>query len=230
MSANSTENEPVDPTATIRTVLVDDHHVVRRALHSFLNGFPDIELVGEAATGEEALAGVDVWLPDVVVMDLHMPGGIDGIETTKHLRIRSPHTKVVVLTAHTDEARVLGALREGATGYVRKDADPDLLLAAVRGAARGQAVLDPNVAGAVLHELVQGSDAYHKLTKRENEVLRQLAHGKTNRQIAEALTVSDETIKTHIGNILTKLHLAHRTQAALYALKHGLVTVDELEL
>lgn len=224
------KNRANDAISIIRTVLVDDHHVVRRGLRSFLEGFPDIDIIGEAASGEEALDRIESWLPDVVVMDLHMPGGIDGIETTKHLCIRSPHTQVVVLTAHTDEARVLGALREGALGYVRKDADPDLLLAAVRGAARGQSILDPNVAGAVLHDLVQGSDIYHKLTQRENEVLRQLAHGKTNRQIADALTVSDETVKTHVGNILTKLHLAHRTQAALYALKHGLVTVDELEL
>ncbi|MEZ4870492.1 MAG: response regulator transcription factor [Caldilineaceae bacterium] len=214
----------------IRTVLVDDHHVVRRALLSFLQGFPAIEIIGEAANGEEALARVEAWLPDVVVMDLHMPGGIDGIETTKHLRILSPHTQVVVLTAHSDEARVLGALREGAIGYVRKDAEPELLLAAIQGAARGQSVLDPNIAGAVLSELVRGNDLYHQLTPREHEVLRQLAHGKTNRQIGAALTVSEETVKTHIGNILTKLHLAHRTQAALYALKHGLVTLDELEI
>ena len=165
----------------VRTVLVDDHHVVRRGLRSFLDGFPDIEIIGEAASGEEALQQVGVWLPEVVVMDLNMPGGIDGIEATKHLRIQSPHTQVVVLTAHTDEARVLGALREGAIGYVRKDAAPDLLLAAVRGAARGQSVLDPNVAGAVLDELVQGSDIYHKLTQRE---MRCCASLPTVRQIA----------------------------------------------
>jgi two-component system, NarL family, response regulator LiaR len=216
--------------AAIRTVLVDDHHVVRRGLRSFLQGFPEIDIIGEAANGEEVLEQVEGWLPDVVVMDLYMPGGIDGIETTKHLRLRSPHTQVVVLTAHADEARVLGALREGAIGYVRKAADPELLLAAIQGAARGQAVLDPQIAGTVLNELVRGNDTYHKLTQREHVVLRQLAHGQTNRQIADALTVSEETVKTHIGNILTKLHLTHRTQAALYALKHGLVTLDELPL
>lgn len=223
-------HKTVSSVVATRTVLVDDHHVVRRGLRSFLQGFPDIDIVGEAANGEEALEWVEAWIPDVVVMDLYMPGGIDGIETTKHLRLRSPHTQVVVLTAHSDEARVLGALREGAIGYVRKDADPQLLLAAIRGAARGQSILDPNIAGTVLNELVEGKDIYHKLTRRETEVLRQLAHGKTNRQIAAALTVSEETVKTHIGNILTKLHLAHRTQAALYALKHGLVTIDELAL
>ena len=214
----------------IRIVLVDDHHIVRRGLRSFLESFADIVVIGEAANGEEVLAKVEHWLPDVVVMDLLMPGGIDGIETTRHLRMRSPHTQVVVLTAFTDDARVVAALREGAIGYVRKDALPEILLAAVRGAAHGQSVLDPTVAGSVLQELLQGSRLVNDLTERETEVLRQLAHGHTNREIAELLTVSEETIKTHIGNILAKLHLAHRTQAALYALKHGLVTLDELEL
>jgi NarL family two-component system response regulator LiaR len=214
----------------IRVVLVDDHHIVRRGLRSFLESFADIVVIGEAANGEEALAKMETWLPDVVVMDLLMPGGIDGIETTRHLRMRSPHTQVVVLTAFTDDARVVAALREGAIGYVRKDATPEVLLSAVRGAAHGQSVLDPAVAGSVLQELIHGSRLGNDLTERETEVLRQLAHGRTNREIAELLTVSEETIKTHIGNILAKLHLAHRTQAALYALKHGLVTLDELEL
>ncbi|MFN8486518.1 MAG: response regulator transcription factor [Caldilineaceae bacterium] len=214
----------------IRIVLVDDHHIVRRGLRSFLESFADIVVIGEAANGEEVLAKVENWLPDVVVMDLLMPGGIDGIETTRHLRMRSPHTQVVVLTAFTDDARVVAALREGAIGYVRKDAAPEILLTAVRGAAHGQSVLDPAVAGSVLQELIQGSQLVNDLTERETEVLRQLAHGHTNREIAEVLTVSEETVKTHIGNILAKLHLAHRTQAALYALKHGLVTLDELEL
>lgn len=213
----------------IRTVLVDDHHIVRRALRSFLDGFADVNIIGEAANGEEVLEQVNRWVPDVVVMDLHMPGGIDGIETTKRLRAQSPLIQVVVLTAHTDEARVLAALREGAIGYIRKDAEPQLLLDAVRGASRGQSVLDPNVAGAVLNELTRGKDI-QPLTKREHEVLRQIAHGKTNQQIAEALTVSEETVKTHVGNILAKLHLAHRTQAALYALKRGLVSVDEVDV
>ncbi|MEM7537014.1 MAG: response regulator transcription factor [Chloroflexota bacterium] len=113
----------------IRVVLVDDHHIVRRGIHNLLSSYPDIDIIGEAATGEEALALIETWLPDVVVMDLLMPGGIDGIETTRHLRARSPHTQVVVLTAFTDENRVVAALREGAIGYIRKDADPMLILA-----------------------------------------------------------------------------------------------------
>lgn len=214
----------------IRIVLVDDHHIVRRGLRSFLESFADIAVIGEAANGEEALSRLEGWLPDVVVMDLLMPGGIDGIETTRHVRIRSPHTQVVVLTAHTDDARVVAALREGAIGYVRKDAAPEVLLMAVRGAARGQSVLDPVVAGSVLQELVRVNQLGHALTERETAVLRQLALGRTNREIASALTISEETVKTHVGNILSKLHLAHRTQAALYAIKQGLVTLDELEI
>jgi NarL family two-component system response regulator LiaR len=213
----------------IHIVLVDDHHVVRRGLRSFLESYPDIAVVGEAANGEEILEKIAELLPDVVVMDVRMPGGIDGIEATRHLRLLSPHTQVVVLTAHTDDARVVAALREGAIGYVRKDAAPEVLLMAVRGAARGQSVLDPAVAGAVLQELFHSSGLQpDELTDREVEVLRQLAQGRTNREIALLLTISEETVKTHVGNILAKLHLAHRTQAALYALKRGYVTLDEI--
>jgi NarL family two-component system response regulator LiaR len=211
----------------IRVLLVDDHRVVRQGLRSFLESFPDIAIVGEASNGEEALSRLDSWLPDVVVMDLLMPGGMDGIEATQRVRAISPHTQVVVLTAYSDDARVVAALRAGAIGYVRKDAEPELLLAAVRAAAGGQSLLDPAVAGSVLQDLLRGGSS-NDLTERELEVLRQLAHGRTNREIAAALTVSEETVKTHVGNILAKLHLAHRTQAVIYALKQGLVSLDEL--
>ena len=214
----------------VRVVLVDDHHVVRRGLRSFLDSFADITVIGEAANGEELLVQVEQWRPDVVVMDLLMPGGMTGIETTRRLRILLPQTQVVVLTAYTDEARVIAALRVGAIGYVRKDAAPDLLLSAVRGAALGRSVLDPKIAGAVLQELLEQSTVEPGLTERELEVLRQLAHGRTNRAIAAALVISEETVKTHVGNILAKLQLAHRTQAALYALKQGLVEIEEIDL
>jgi NarL family two-component system response regulator LiaR len=138
----------------IRVVLVDDHRIVRRGLRSFLEAFPDLVIVGESSSGEEALEQVEGWLPDVVIMDLLMPGGIDGIETTRRVRSITPHTQIVVLTAHTDDARVMAALRAGAIGYVRKDAEPEILLAAVRAAARGQSMLDPAVAGTVLQDLV----------------------------------------------------------------------------
>jgi NarL family two-component system response regulator LiaR len=215
---------------TIRLVLVDDHRVVRRGLRSFLEAFPDITIVGEASSGEEVLEKVEGWLPDVVIMDLLMPGGIDGIEATRRIRSITPHTQVVVLTAHTDDARVVAALRAGAIGYVRKDAEPEILLTAVRAAARGQSMLDPTIAGSVLQEIVSSVKIRDDLTEREMEVLRLLAHGRTNREIAEELVVGAETVKTHVGNILAKLHLAHRTQAAIHALKRGLISLDEIEL
>lgn len=214
----------------IRIVLVDDHRVVRTGLRSYLESFPDIEVVGAAASGEEVLENLEAWLPDVAVMDLSMPGGMDGIEATRRVRALSPHTQVVVLTAHTDDARVVAALRAGAIGYVRKDSDPEVFLAAVRGAARGQSVLDPAVAGSVLQDLLRGGPLVEELSEREKDVLRQLAHGRTNQEIAEQLHVSAETVKTHVGNILSKLQLSHRTQAVVYALKQGLVSIDEIEI
>ena len=212
---------------SIRVALIDDHHVVRRGLRSYLESFADITVVGEAASGEEALRLIEQWLPDVVVMDLLMPGGIDGIETTKRIRTMTPHTQIVVLTAQTEEARIVAALRAGAIGYLQKDTQPEMLLAAVRAASQGQSVLDRAVATTVLQELTATSK--HDLTPREVEVLRLLANGRTNHEIAEALVVGDETVKTHVGNILTKLHLAHRAQAVIYALKRGLISLDELD-
>jgi NarL family two-component system response regulator LiaR len=214
----------------IRVVLVDDHRVVRRGLRSFLEAFPDIVVVGEASTGEEALERIEGWLPDVVIMDLLMPGGIDGIEATRRVRSITPHTQVVVLTAYADDVRVVASLRAGAIGYVRKEADPQILLAAVRAAARGQSMLDPSIAGSVLQDLVASAQIRDDLTDREMEVLRLLAHGRTNPEIAEELVVGVETVKTHVGNILAKLHLAHRTQAVIHALKQGLISLEEIEL
>jgi NarL family two-component system response regulator LiaR len=214
----------------IRVVLVDDHRIVRRGLRSFLEAFPDITVVGESSSGEAVLEQVEGWLPDVVIMDLLMPGGMDGIETTRRVRSITPHTQIVVLTAHTDDARVVASLRAGAIGYVRKDAEPEILLAAVRAAARGQSMLDPAVAGTVLQELVSSTEIRRDLTERELEVLRLLAHGRTNREIAEELVLGEETVKTHVGNILAKLHLAHRTQAVVHAFKQGLISLDEIDL
>ena len=214
----------------IKVALVDDHHIVRRGLRSFLNAFDDLTVVGEAASGEEALKHIEEWLPDVVVMDMLMPGGMDGIETIRQVRTLVPSARIVALTSYTDDSRVVAALRAGAIGYVRKEADPDILLASVRAAAHGQSLLDPAVANAVMQELMRGGKHSAELTEREQEVLRQLAFGRTNHEIAEALVVSDETVKTHVGNILTKLQLAHRTQAVIYALKKGIISIDELEL
>jgi NarL family two-component system response regulator LiaR len=213
-----------------RVVLVDDHKVVRYGLRTYLESFPDLEIVGEASSGEEALRKIEQWLPDVTVMDLLMPGGIDGIETIQRMRKLTPLTQIVALTSYTDEARVIAVLRAGAISYVRKDAAPEILLKAIRGAARGQSFLDPQVADAVLKELSLSAKSQPVLSEREQEVLQHLALGRTNRQIAEIMIVSPETIKSHVGNILTKLQLAHRTQIVVYALKQGFISLDDIDL
>ena len=220
--------QPID--AGVRVALVDDHRVVRHGLRTFLELYPDMEVVCEASYGEEALVAVERWSPDVVIMDLLMPGGMDGVEAICRLRGLTPHTQVVALTSSIEDARMVAALRAGAIGYVRKDAEPDVLLAAVRAAARGQSVLDPGVAGVLLREVARAGQAGAALTDREREVLRLIALGRTNREIADILVISAETVKTHVGNTLSKLHLAHRTQAALYAVKRGLISLDDLDL
>ena len=213
----------------IRVVLIEDHRVVSRSLHTYLESFNDIKVAGIAASGEEALKQLEKWSPDVVIMDLLMPGGMDGIETTRQVRSRFPRMRVVVLTASTDEARMIAALRAGAIGYVRKDSEPETLLSAVRSAAQGRPALDPAIAGTALLGLAQGNPQ-DNLTERELAVLRQLAHGRTNREIADALFISEETVKTHLGNILGKLHLTHRTQALIYALKYKLISLEDLDI
>jgi NarL family two-component system response regulator LiaR len=214
----------------ITVMIVDDHRVVGRGVRSYLESFPDLRVVAVVRSAEEALRHLEECVPQVVVMDLLMPGGMDGIEATRQVRGRSPHTQVVALTASADAARLVAVLRAGAIGYVRKDADPRLLLEAVRAAARGQSVIDPAVAGTVLQDLVGRRVPGQELTERELEVLRRLTEGGTNKQIADALCISEETVKTHVGNILGKLHLSHRMQAVLYALKRGLVSLDDIDV
>lgn len=214
----------------IKIVLVDDHRIVRKGLKSVLEMYEDIQVNGEAASGEELLQQVEKWMPDVVVLDMLMPGGIDGVETIRRLRDLVPHVQIVVLTSYADDARVVAALRAGAIGYVRKEADPELLLSSIRAAARGQSLLDPAIANALMRELTHYDRYPARLTEREQAVLRQLALGQTNREIAEALVITEETVKTHVGNILTKLQLAHRTQAAIYAIKKGFITLDEIQI
>src|SRR5215469_4074353 len=181
-------------TDRIRVVLVDDHHVVRQGLRTYLESFPDLEVAGEAASGEEVLRHIELWRPDVVVMDLLMPGGIDGVETIRRVHLLAPQTRIIALTSYTDDARIVAVLRAGAIGYVRKDASPDVLLASVRAAARGQSLLDPAVSGAVLQELSHGEKSEVALSEREQEVLRRLALGRTNREIAEEMILSPETV------------------------------------
>ena len=210
----------------IAVALVDDHRIVAASLKAYLESFPDIRVVGMAATGEELLRHLDEWRPSVVVQDLLLPGGMDGIETTRRTLEREPAVRVVALTASLDEARMMGVLRAGAAGYVRKDADPEVLLAAVRAVARGKTYIDPSVARQVLDASPAAAD---DLTARELEVLRRLALGHTNKQIGAALCISEETVKTHIAKLLAKLDAENRAQAIVHALKRGLVTLEELQ-
>lgn len=205
----------------IRVALVDDHSIVRRGLSAYFAAQPDITIVGEAASGEEALRHAATWQADVIVMDVLMPGGIDGIETTRRLKRLLPQTPIIILSGYADDARVIGALRAGAITYVEKDSQPEQLLEAVRGAAQGKAIFEPALMQRILQaQTMRSSDA---LTEREGEVLKLLAEGLTNAEIAARLSVGEETVKTHVASILRKLGLAHRTQAAIYALRHGWV-------
>ncbi|MCS6848518.1 MAG: response regulator transcription factor [Anaerolineae bacterium] len=206
----------------IRVAFVDDHSIVRRSLSAYLSAQPDIVVVGEASSGEQALADAPAWNADVIVMDVLMPGGIDGIETTRRLKRLLPQVQIIVLSGYSDDARVIGALRAGAITYVEKDSEPEQLLEAVRGAAQGKAVLEPKLMQRVMQaQTMRHSDV---LTEREGEVLKLLAEGLTNAEIAARLFVSEETVKTHVANILRKLGLAHRTQAAVYAIRNGWVS------
>ena len=208
---------------TITVAIVDDHRVVSRSLKAYLESFPDLRVVGTATSGEELLAQLADWRPRVVVQDLLMPGGIDGIETTRRVLASDPSVGVVALTASYDEARMMGVLRTGASGYIRKDADPEILLAVIRAVAAGRTYIDP----AIGTRLARGHDP-DELTQREGQVLRRLALGESNRVIAAALGVSEETVKTHVANVLSKLQVENRAQAAVQALKRGLLSPDEL--
>jgi NarL family two-component system response regulator LiaR len=209
--------------SVISIALVDDHRVVARSLKAYLESFPDLRVVGIAASGEELLEHLDEWKPRVIVQDLLMPGGLNGVDTTRRIVERAPATRVIALTASVDEARMMGVLRAGATGYVRKDAEPETLLAAVRAVATGKTYIDPSVGRALV---TPGVD---DLTPRERDVLRELALGRSNRDIAATLEIGEETVKTHVGNLLGKLGVANRAQAIVQALKRGLVPLDDLE-
>jgi DNA-binding NarL/FixJ family response regulator len=209
----------------IRVALADDHRLVARSLQAYLESFEDLLVVGVASSGEELLAHLAEWHPDVVLQDLILPGGWDGIETTRRLLEASPRLRVIALTASVDEARMLGVLRVGASGYLRKDSEPEVLLAAVRAVAAGRTYVDASVAIQLARVPAGASD----LSARELDVLRALATGRSNREIATALFVSEETVKTHVGRILGKLQVENRSQAIVQALKRGLLTVGELD-
>ena len=208
-------------TTLTRLVLVDDHSIVRHSLSAYLNAQPDLNVVGAAASGEVLLAQLDLWQPDVIIMDIAMPGGINGIETTQQVIRRLPTVKVIMLSGFDDEARIIGALRAGALTYLAKDAEPETLLATIRQAAQGKATLDPALQQLLL--TAQGTRYRDLLTNRELDVLQGIADGLTNHEIAQRLTITDETVKTHISSMLRKLNLSHRTQLALFALRNGWV-------
>lgn len=211
---------------TIRVVLVDDHHVVRRGMRSYLESFPDLQVVGETASAEALLENLSYWSADVVMMDLLLPGGMDGIEATRKVKSAYSNIQVVVLTAYTDESRVIAALRAGAISFVRKDAQPEFLLSVIRAAAAGQALLDPALTGQIFHNSM--NPPLDPLSLREQEVLRLVARGKTNREIASHLILGEETVKTHVASILAKLGLSNRAQIGTYALKQGWISFEDV--
>ncbi len=206
----------------IRIVIADDHSVVRRGLRMFLAMDPELVVVGEAADGEEAVQIARQLLPDIVLMDLLMPV-MDGITATAIIRRELPDTEVLALTSVLEDASVVGAVRAGAIGYLLKDTDADALCRAIKAAAAGQVQLTPQAA-ARLMQAVSAPESPEALTERENEVLRLLAQGQANKEIARSLNISEKTVKVHVSNILSKLGVQSRTQATLYAIRVGLVS------
>src|SRR5512146_857657 len=211
---------------SITLIIVDDHEVVRQGVRAYLSAQPDLEVIGEAGSGDEAVRLAAELVPDVALLDLLMPG-MDGIEATRRLKKASPRTQVVVLTSYHEDEHIFPALRAGAISYLLKDIKMEEMAEAVRRAARGEATLHPRVASRVIQEIYgAGRDAinpYTELTERELEVLRLIANGQSNSEIAAQMTVSENTVKGHVSNILSKLHLADRTQAAVFAWKEGIV-------
>jgi len=222
---NSNQTRNVE---SIRVLVVDDHAIIRKGMRAVLDLIPDIELVGEAENGKQAIT-MDLDLhPDVVLMDLMMPE-MDGIACIREIKARRPEARILVLTNFAGEDMIFPAIKAGAMGYHLKDSSPEALEEAIRQVFRGEPFLHPLIAKKVLEEFHAPSEdklTYESLTKRELEVLNLIAQGLENREIARQLVVSEATVRTHVSNILGKLHLASRTQAALYALREGLASLD----
>ncbi|MBC7342358.1 MAG: response regulator transcription factor [Clostridia bacterium] len=212
----------------LRVLIADDHALVRKGLVALLAPSPEVEVVGEAQDGWEAVDKVRVLGPDVVLMDINMPG-LNGIEATRRIREQSPQTRVIMLTVSDSDEELFQAIRAGAQGYLLKTVDPDQLLCFLRGLSRGEAPISPLMAGKMLDGLARGllgtcqERGKESLTPREKEVLRWVALGASNREIAERMFISENTVKNHIRNILDKLHTKNRVQAAAYAMRHGLI-------
>ena len=209
----------------ISVLIVDDHGVVRQGLRTYLELLDDIVIVGEAENGLEAVEQVSRHQPDIVLMDLEMPE-MNGIEATRQTLALNASTKVIVLTSFSDDEMVFPAIEAGATGYLLKDVDPSKLHQAIQAVHAGEVQLHPDIMKKLIQRVsasqIESVPAADDLTPRELEVLSLIALGKSNREIATTLSISEKTVKTHVGNILSKLHLSDRTQAAIYAHKHGL--------
>ena len=212
----------------IRVVVADDHEIVRKGIAALLETVADIEVVGEARDGQEAVDLAESLRPDVILMDLVMPG-MDGIEATRRICARQLPPRVLVLTSFAADDKVFPAIKAGALGYLLKDSGPAELLQAIRQVYRGESSLHPTIARKVLHEIAHPparKATTEPLTDREVEVLKLIAQGLSNHEIGERLVITEATARTHVSNILSKLHLATRTQAALYALREGLASLD----
>ncbi|TME13235.1 MAG: response regulator transcription factor [Chloroflexi bacterium] len=212
----------------IRVLIVDDHTVVRQGLRFLLQQEADIDIVGEAEDGGQAIALVGEQVPSVVLLDLLMPK-TDGLTALREIKRISPATQVVILTSHQGDDQLFEAIKAGAVSYVLKTAGVDAVVESVRAAARGESMLDPSVAAKLLQEMrrQRDRDPVDQLSPREIGVLTALARGRSNKEIARELSIGEETVKTHVSNILSKLHLADRTQAAIYGLQQRLVRLDD---
>ncbi|MBE3558882.1 MAG: response regulator transcription factor [Ktedonobacteraceae bacterium] len=224
------KKEQESVTEQITIAIADDHALVRQGIRTFLAVSPEFSIVGEAGSGEEIVRIVDEQVPDVVLMDLAM-GGMDGVEATRQIRRISPHTQIIALTSFDDDGSIFPALRAGALSYLLKETSVETLSETIRKAARGESVLHPRVAARVVQEM-QGarSSAPHlfaELSARELEVLQLIARGLSNAEIAARLVISEKTVKVHVSNILSKLHLLDRTQAAVFAWQQGLIRRDQ---
>src|SRR3954447_4659996 len=208
----------------ITVLIVDDHAIVRQGLRTYLDLQPDIQVVGECVDGKHAVEAVRNLLPDVVLMDLVMPN-MDGVEAARMVTSISPSTRVIVLPSFSEYEQFFASIKAGPQGYLMKDVLPQELVRAIRTVHRGEAQLDPEIARKLMHEFSnpQPATPKHDLTERELEVLRLISQGKSNKEISEDLVLSEKTVKTHVSNILQKLHLSDRTQAAVFALRQRIV-------
>ncbi|WP_139891357.1 MULTISPECIES: response regulator transcription factor [unclassified Bacillus (in: firmicutes)] len=208
---------------TIKIVLVDDHHVVRKGLALLLNSHPDMSVIGEGTNGKEAIELAKKLTPEIMIMDLLMPV-MDGIDATKHIVETIPNVKVLILTSMSDQDHAIPALDAGASGYLLKESDPEELILAIKKAVNGEIYIHSKITAelmTVLQTNKSKQNSLESLTQREKEVLKEITNGKSNKEIASALYITEKTVKTHVSNILSKLELQDRTQAALFAIRNG---------